>query len=197
MSVINLRFNKTKVSLIAFSVFFLILLQKEPAPAFAFVIQQENYYTNGVWVSHPLPLDEHLVSFFNQNNIQTIEDYARWLQTNITYQKDIIDQWAQPEETLAKKHGDCEDYALLNAEVLKVFGYKPRIFILARQGGNHAICAFEKDGYFLWFDNNHLKKSAAQNLKELARDILLQYNFSSLLEYHSSSQRLEVLFKAA
>ena len=161
------------------------------------MIQQESYYADGVWVSRPLPLDEHLVSFFNQNNIQTIEDYARWLQTNITYQKDPVDQWAQPEETLKKKYGDCEDYALLNAEVLKVFGYKPRIFILAHRGGNHAVCAFEKDGYFLWFDNNHLKESTAQDLKELARDILLQYNFSSLLEYHSSSQRLEVLFKAA
>ncbi len=196
MSIRNLRFNKTKVSFIALGVFFLILLEKEPAPTFAFVIQQENYYTNGVWVSHPLPLDERILSLFHQNNIQIIEDYARWLQANITYQKNPTDHWAPPEETLTNRHGDCKDYAFLNAEVLKVFGYKPHIFAMTRRAGNHAVCAFEKDGHYLWFDNNHLKESKARSLKELAHDIFLQYNFSSLFEYQTSSQRWEVLFKA-
>ena len=159
MSVRNSRFNTIRLSsaTLAFNIFLLILLEKEPALAFAkenkadapaFVIGQEYYYTNGVWVSHPLPLDERILSLFHQNNIQTIEDYARWLQANITYQKNPLDHWAPPEETLEKKHGDCKDYAFLNAEVLKVFGYKPHIFALTRRAGNHAVCAFEKDGIF-------------------------------------------------
>ena len=207
MSINYCQYNKPKASsvLLTFSIFLLILLEEGPALSFAkenigapaFVIQQECTYANGVWVSHPLPLDERLRSLFNQNNIQTIEDYARWLQANITYQRNPLDHWAPPEETIAKRHGDCKDYAFLNAEVLKVFGYKPHIFVLTRRAGNHAVCVFEKDGYFFWFDNNHLKESNARSLKELARDILAEYHFSSLLEYQMPSQRWEVLFKAS
>ena len=200
MSVRNFRFNKPKASLttLALSIFLLIpLLLLEKESALAFVIEQESTYANGVWVSHPLPCDERILSFFNENNIQTIEDYARWLQANITYEQNSRDHWAPPEKTIETRHGDCKDYAFLNAEVLKVFGYKPHIFALTQRAGNHAVCAFEKDGYFLWFDNNCLKESNARNLKELAQDILLQYNFSSLLEYQVSSQRWQVLFKAS
>ena len=159
-----------------------------------FCPSQEQTHTSGVWVSRPRPADEKVLSLLRINNIQTLQEYTQWLNDNTSYQKDTVDVWASPEETLLKKHGDCEDFAFLNAQVLQLLGYKTHILALSLKPRDHAVCAFAKDGYYFWFDNNHLKETAAQNLADLAKQISLEYPFQYIFEYLDKSKDWKILF---
>ena len=149
-----------------------------------FVIRQERYETDGVWVSRPVPLDEKIRNIIYNNNIKSLEDYEQWLGGNIKYKRDDEDIWSPPEETLQKKYGDCEDFAFLNAAVLRVLGYQPKVLAMGGRGRNHAICVFKQNGRYLWFDNTKLARTQASSLLEFAKYIFINYNYPRLLEIH-------------
>jgi len=81
-----------------------------------------------------------------------------WIWFNITYTKDK-DQYgkreyfADPQETLENRKGDCEDFAWLAYKTLEVMDYVP--YLLAVQPKNqlsqHMICAYrdEKGWYYM------------------------------------------------
>jgi len=95
------------------------------------VIRQETYSVNEVSVCQPSPLDTEIVHLINKNNIRSVEDYANWLQKNIRYEKDKgKDAWAAPQITLKRKYGDCEHYALLNIDVMKMIGNQCIILLM-------------------------------------------------------------------
>ena len=162
------------------------------------IIRQEHFSQNGVLVSRPNPCDKRLQKFLSENRIHSLDEYALWLKKNIQYQKDSRDNWASVEETLNKKFGDCEDYAFLNAAILEVLGYQPHILALTHQNrngsGGHAICAFQKDGYYLWFDNGLLKKTTAKTLKGLAIEVAREHPFLNFLEYQAQDKNWQALF---
>ena len=158
-----------------------------------FIIRQEQYERDQVLVSRPDPLDERIQTIFRLNSIYSLEDYSHWLQNNISYQKDFQENWESAQETLNKKHGDCKSYAFLNAAILKVMGYQPRILALTRREGGHAVCVFQKDGYYLWFDNSRLKKTRAQDLKELEKEIAKEHSFSSVYEYQTQNKSWQLM----
>lgn len=161
-----------------------------------FHIQQERYEKNGVLVSRPSPQDEKITRLLLTNRIRTLADYSGWLGKNIRYQNDGPGSaWPEPLKVLQNKSGDCEDYAVLNSQVLKVLGYKPSILSLVSARGAHAICVFEHDGYFFWFDNARLNKTTAKTLTELARDITLQYRYAYTLELDAVTRRWKVVYK--
>ena len=159
------------------------------------IIRQEHYERDQVLVSRPDPLDERIQTLFRLNAIHSLEDYSHWLQNNISYQKDFQENWESPQETLKKKYGDCKSYAFLNAAILKVMGFQPRILALARPAGagGHAVCVFQKDGYYLWFDNSRLKKTCAQDLKTLEKEIAKEHSFSSVYEYQTQNNRWQLM----
>jgi predicted transglutaminase-like cysteine proteinase len=159
-------------------------------------VGQEISRTNGVLVSRPQPTHEEIVKIITRNKIQSLEDYTRWLKTTIRYQTDgETDTWSQPKETLHNQAGDCEDYALLNATVIEVLGYKPHFLALVRKGQRaHAICTFKHNGYFLWFDNDRLIKTTMTSIEQLARDLTTSYDYSALLEYDLKSKKWDVLY---
>ena len=153
-------------------------------------IRQDVTHADGVLVSRPRLLDEHIADFIDVHNIHSLEDYARWLQNNVRYQNDLSgNTWSEPDEFLNKRAGDCEDYASLTSAVLRVFGYQPRFLALKRVGAAHAICTFEKDGYYFWFDNAVMKKTKAGSFGEFVRHLVKDYNYSSLLELDQTSNR--------
>lgn len=41
-----------------------------------------------------------------------------WINTHIQYKSDTFDYWQSPAETLQLRTGDCEDFALLEKEML-------------------------------------------------------------------------------
>ena len=171
-------------------------LAEELTPIHHFHIGQKTSHQNGVWVSRPQPLHQEIVDIVINNNIKSLEDYARWLKNTVHYQYDgKTDNWATPQKTLAKKTGDCEDYAFLNAEVIQVLGYQPHFLALVRNGKRaHAICTFQHNGQFLWFDNAQLRKTTVTSLEQFAKNISTQYGYSALLEFDLKAKKWDVLY---
>lgn len=168
---------------------------EEPAKISSALMRQERFYQDGVWIARPNPMDLEILSMLQTHQIQTLNDYVQWLEKSTSYKKDTIDIWAKPQETFQRKYGDCEDYAFLNAEVLRLLGYKPHVLALERQSQNHAICAFEDQGRYFWFDNNHLKSASARTLEDLAKTIAEEYSFICLLEYQEKSNDWRILLR--
>jgi predicted transglutaminase-like cysteine proteinase len=149
------------------------------------IIRQQRHKAGSIIVARPVPVDLKILNIINTAGIKSFQDYTQWLQKNIQYKKDAKgDEWSLPEQTLARGYGDCEDFAFLNAAFLQLLGYKPKV--LAMVGGikneGHAICVFNKDGYYFWFDNTRLKKLRASSMKEFAHRILSKYAHLSLYE---------------
>ncbi len=161
-----------------------------------FQVRQERFAKNGVLVSRPVESDQKIVDIVSQNKIHTIEDYAVWLEKNMTYQADHgKDQWLTPQEFLKIKRGDCEDFAFLNAQVLSVVGFSAHIITLSSAQNAHAICAFEHNGKFYWFDNAKLKSSAATNLTSLAQEITHSLNYLRSFELDPASKHTTLIYQ--
>jgi len=73
-----------------------------------------------------------------------------WVKTNIIYTPDkssygIDEYWAYPYQTLKRKRGDCEDGAILIANILLRSGvpwYRVRVCAGSVNGGGHAYCVY-------------------------------------------------------
>lgn len=168
-----------------------------------FTVRQDKFRSGSVLVSRPNQTDITVLDMLNSNGIRTLEDYTSWLTENIKYEKDSgSDAWAMPEETLLKKRGDCDDYAFLNAAVLNVLGYRARVLGLngvrtpAMRMGNHAICVFEKDGRFRYFDNGKLKLTETSSLEEFLKYISARFHCLSVsqLRAKDKNQEKELLY---
>lgn len=162
-------------------------------------IQQNRYKANGILVSQPNSLDIKILNTLNRYKIHSLKTYAQWIKENVQYKSDgSTDIWASPEETLHKRTGDCEDYAFLNAAVLHVLGYKPRVVAVVQGRNLHAICVFQKNGYYLWFDNGQLKQSSTKTISEFAKYIFSNYNSHFLLEHNPKASKVnnwQILFR--
>ena len=169
----------------------------EITPISHLYIAQETLRHDGVWISRPQALHQEIADLIANNHIQSLEDYAQWLKNNIRYQNDgRTDTWTSPQETLRKKFGDCEDYAFLTATVMEVLGYKPHFLALVKNGRRaHAICTFEYNGHFLWFDNAQLKKTTVTSLEQLAKNLSEQYNYSALIELNLRTKNWNLVYK--
>jgi hypothetical protein len=55
------------------------------------------------------------------------------------------DIWQTPQETLARRNGDCEDSTLLVADLLLGAGYRARVAMGRADGGEHAWCVVNAD----------------------------------------------------
>jgi len=196
---INCRFLYFKL-IPALFLFFCLntkVLAEETIPILHLNVAQDISRFNGVWISRPRPLHQEIVDLVTRHKITSLEDYSKWLEDNLRYQNDgKKDVWADPQQTLRKKIGDCEDYALLNTSVMQVLGYKPHFLALVKaQGRAHAICTFQHQGRFLWFDNAKLQKTSFTSLKDLAQEMSERYNYSALYEFDFTTKNWNILYK--
>lgn len=170
--------------------------EKSFYPVRYFHIQQIQQKTKGVLVSRPDPVDARIADLLRINDIETLEQYAEWLKNNILYHPDgKIDSWAPALETLSTGKGDCEDFALLTSAVVRVMGYQPKVLIFARGKQWHAVCVFNQNGRYVWFDNNALKTTDAQTLDEFTAYIVQRYQYPLVLELAPASRRWTVLYQ--
>lgn len=108
------------------------------------------------------------------NSLTTVEELHNYIQ-KFRYKWDIIkilwwkilwDYWQDPEETLKRETGDCEDSAIFNCDVLGrvqginaklvlFFGYNRKRFGLRFWMG-HAVCVFKWQGKYSMFSNQQL-----------------------------------------
>ena len=100
-----------------------------------------------------------------------------------------------PEEMLQKKAGDCEDYAFLNAAVLRVLGYQPQVLVIGGFGFHHAICVFEENGHYSWMDNSEFRRTKTRSILEFARYLFSEYGGSYLLKINPKNRDWDILFR--
>lgn len=132
------------------------------------IIRQEKIENNGIVVYQPNSLDLKILDIIIQDNIQTLEGYAQWLEENIKYKNEEADYWQSPEETLERKAGDCEDFAFLNEAFLRVMGHNPKAMgLLNINKRGHAICIFVEGDYYSYFSNMVLKRTQMRTIEEL------------------------------
>lgn len=119
-----------------------------------------------------IDLPEELYDCKNHNDIRN------WLIENIKYVKDMDnyggrEYWAAPEETLEKRKGDCEDFAILYGYLCKVLLNKNIFVIIAR---SYCDCA---EGHAFNKINGRYKDPQGGRLDEfLTNDYyLIEYNF--------------------
>ena len=81
-----------------------------------------------------------------------------WVNQSITYQDDRRgDDWASARETLSKRAGDCEDYAILKMQMLHAAGVAKDdlMLTLARDnmaGNDHAVLLVKNGGEWVMLD---------------------------------------------
>jgi len=108
------------------------------------------------------------------NGLTTVEKLYSYIQ-RFHYEWDVIkilwwkilwDYWQDPEQTLQRRAGDCEDSAIFNADVLGrvqnidaklilFFGYNRKRFGWKFWMG-HAVCIFPYQGKYSMFSNQSL-----------------------------------------
>jgi len=154
-------------------------------------IFQEKYEVNGILISRLSTTGEKIRNIIIFNNIRTLDDYASWLRENIRYKKDRDkDSWSQPEETLQRKYGDCEDLAFLNEAVLKALDYRPKVLVIGRPLNNHAICVFKENNYYSLLDNTNYIKTRIETLRQFNEFLFRRYAFSSVWEIDYKTKKM-------
>lgn len=140
-------------------------------------------------------IESDIQQFISQNFIKTVDDYALWVETHLRYEKDNDgDQWSAPEETLTRRSGDCEDLAFLHKEVLRILGYKARVFAYGKMRQSHAICVFKKDENYYIFDNTTLNKTKATSFLDIAYYMYVKQNTKFFSELSLNPKKVNVFY---
>ena len=105
---------------------------------------------------------------------QTAFNIWHYLKTNTIYTKDKpgFEEIRTPQRTIDDKKGDCDDYSIFSASVLKNLGYEPFLYVVAFRGSEtyaHIYCGIENiviDGVMSEFDKHpeHITKTMLLNL---------------------------------
>lgn len=94
-----------------------------------------------------------------------------------------------PAVFLATKRGDCDDFAILAAEVLSERGYTPRLVTIRMAGETHVVCYLPERGAYLDYNarestsplvvcENRLSAIAGAVGKSFGREWLAAYEFT-------------------
>jgi hypothetical protein len=172
------------------------IMRQEMRPDRSVLIGWEEAYSEGTFIirnetgeygrslsNRPDRLDVRVLNIIVKEHIKSVEDYAVWLRLNIAYRlHEGEDIWTEPGVTIDRRHGDCKDISLLNMAFLRVFGYKPIIFAMARLYDSHAICVFKKEGRYFWFDNTRLVETPATSFEEFNEYVLKFHRMYFLYE---------------
>lgn len=100
-------------------------------------------------------------------SIQKPEEIARWFSSEFEYQLKFPNKPQTPEETLALKSGDCDDFASLATTILAQNGIKSKVIIIKRHGLDimHAICIYKnEDGVYDFISNTKLEHTGESDL---------------------------------
>ena len=101
-------------------------------------------------------------------SIRSPQQIAEWFNKEFAYQLEMTDDWQKPKEMVASKMGDCEDFAMLAAELLRRIGISGEIAIIRIRGlGLHAICVWQDDnGNYNFFSNKELIYTGEKDIRQ-------------------------------
>ena len=159
-------------------------------------IRQEKVSKNGVMTMRPKAEDEKIYNLLANNGIHSLEDYAKWLVSNVVYKKDTRrDTWSKPLDVIAKKYGDCEDFTLLNITILRILGYSPKFWAFYTKKSGHAVCVFKKNNQYYYFDNMELKQIKESDILEFARNISSRKSYTEIKELNLETRKWNLVYK--
>ena len=100
---------------------------------------------------------------------------ASFLREAFTFKRDEelfgeADRWQSPEEFVARKAGDCEDYALLARAILRRNGMEAYVFtVFGNEGYAHTVCVFaDHRGRYDIINVDKLRVLDAKSLESVA-----------------------------
>lgn len=122
---------------------------------------------------------------------------AQFLHRSFTFQRDEdlfgqAEYWQTPQEFLARRAGDCEDYALLATALLTRNGIEAHVFSLFGDGGYaHTVCVFrDAQGRYNVINQDQLRNYRAKNLDALACQMYPAWTFGGITEQAGIRGRL-------
>lgn len=122
----------------------------------------------------------------------TPRQLAGFLRRTIAFKRDPelfsrADYWQTPEELLARRAGDCEDYALLAKAVLDRQGKEAFLLSLyGSEGYAHTVCVFVEQGRYNVINQDRLVRYRAKSLDELAGFLHPGWSWAAIAVQHGS-----------
>ncbi len=110
------------------------------------------------------------------HQLKTPENIAQYLWRNFVYENDRRlfgreDYRQSPEEFLSNKRGDCEDFANMAYQLLRLNGFEAFLMNIYGDRFAHTVCIFKENGKYRAIDGSDLKQIPAKDLNELANQI--------------------------
>ncbi len=103
---------------------------------------------------------------------------ARFLRQEFTFKRDVdlfgeADHWQRPEEFVARREGDCEDFAILARELLLRNWVKAyTLSVYGKRGYAHTVCVFvDPQGWYNVIDAGTVRYYRAISLEALASEL--------------------------
>ncbi len=137
-------------------------------------------------------------SFLQKNKIYNVDDYAKWLEKNIQYQKvDENTDWASWQMTLNRRYGDCKNISALNAKVLEALNYQPILIGYKNASEGHIFTVFMKNGRLNVFDNTNYHQTRAKTIDQIGLFLYEQYNIETVFEVTLNPMTYKLLYTRA
>lgn len=102
-----------------------------------------------------------------------------------------------PEVFLATQSGDCDDYAILAARVLKHHGYTPRLIAVRMPKIVHVVCYIEETNSYLDYNfraspdgSIECRPEIAEIARSVARSYRLNWSSASEFTFEAETKRL-------
>ena len=113
---------------------------------------------------------------------------ARYMWRNFSVESDQSnfgqeDHWQSPEELLATRKGDCEDFARFAYEILRMNGRTAfMINIYGRHGYGHTVCVFSENGRYDVIDGTDVKRLQTHSLTDIFGKIYPQWEKAAIVK---------------
>ena len=84
-----------------------------------------------------------------------------------------------PDRFLASRSGDCDDYSILAAQILKAKGYTPRLIAVRMPHVVHVVCYIDETNAYLDYNNRSrgpVTVTSRPEIQEIARSVAKSYD---------------------
>ena len=98
--------------------------------------------------------------------VRSPESLVEWFQAEFVYELKFPDRRQTPDETMRRRTGDCEDFALLSRAVLKDLGITSDVVIIKFREINvmHAVCIFRRGATFSFISNKEILRTRGRSV---------------------------------
>lgn len=103
------------------------------------------------------------------------------------------DYWQTPSEFMSRKKGDCEDFASLAGQILKLQGIESFILNIYGSRSGHTICVFKQNGRYHAIDGSSFKKYGADTLQQVIEKTNPDWEKAAIVVLNEASHRGQIV----